>query len=280
MRKTYSFLLALSIFFSGFAQGVAQTVAEVPVSYGNNLQAGRYYNIRGFKMYVEEYGEGMPVLLIHGNGSSIDAFKKTIPGFEKNYRVIATDSRAHGKSTDEGDSLSFEMMADDQAALLDSMNIDSAYVIGYSDGGIIALELAIRHPDKVIKLASTGADICPDSTAKAIVASYWIKEKKYYDENKNKIFTNQEEKNHWKVKMLDWFQPNIPLSAMQSIRCPALIIGGDRDIIKIEHTVQIYQSIPHAFLWIVPDSGHATLREHADDFNRLVEGFFHSDSKR
>ena len=83
----------------------------------------------------------------------------------KKYKVIIADSRAQGKSTDKGDSLTYEMMADDYAALLDAMKIDSAYVIGWSDGGINGLLLAIRHPKKVKKLATTGANLVPDTTA-------------------------------------------------------------------------------------------------------------------
>ncbi len=114
-------------------------------------------------MYTEVYGAGKPLLLIHGNGGSMSAFRKNIPYFSKRYKVIAVDSRAQGKTIDNNDSLSFEMMADDFAALLDAMHIDSAYVIGWSDGGINALLLALRHPEKVIRLVSTGANMTPDS---------------------------------------------------------------------------------------------------------------------
>ena len=274
MKKILNLIFALSISIYGFANNNEQTKKDSIIPYGNNPDAGRFYNIRGIKMYVEEYGEGKPLLMIHGNGGSIKSFKKNIPYFAKNYHVIATDSRAHGKSTDNQDSLSFMMMADDEAALLDAMHIDSAYVIGSSDGGIISLEMAIRHPEKVIKFASTGADICPDSSAKAIMPTFWNEEKEFYEANKNKIFTSAEEKNKFKVKMLDWYQPNIQLSELQAIPCPALIICGDHDIIKIEHTVQIYQNIPHAYLWILPNSGHGTLSEHAAEFNEKVNDFF------
>jgi len=160
---------------------------EKTIDYGNNPAAGRYYNIRGIKMYCEVYGKGKPLLLIHGNGGDISAFGKNIPYFSKKYMVIAVDSRAHGKSTDPRDSLSFEMMADDFAALLDAMHIDSSYVIGWSDGGINALLLAMRHPDKVIRLASTGANLWPDSTAFA--PGVWQDELKDYDNGKNKTCT-------------------------------------------------------------------------------------------
>ena len=140
-------------------------------------------------------------LLIHGNGGNMSAFEQNIPFFSKSYKVIAVDSRAQGKTVDPGDSLSFEMMADDFAALLDAMHIDSAYVIGWSDGGINALLLAMRHPEKVIKLVSTGANLTPDSSALTPVT--WIDGQKEYETKKNKIWTTAKEKNDWKIFLLD-----------------------------------------------------------------------------
>jgi len=242
------------------------------INYGNNKAAGRYYNIRGIKMYCEIYGSGKPLLLIHGNGGNISAFSNTIPYFSKNYKVIVTDSRSHGKSTDNNDSLSFEMMADDEAALLDAMHIDSAYVIGWSDGGIISLVLAMRHPGKVIKLASTGANLWPDSTA--LIPSLWLDEKRTYDSLHTKTFATAKEKNDWKIFMLDWLQPNIALPALKAIRCPSLIINGDHDLITLEHAMKIFQNISKAYLWILPNSGHGTLTEHTAEFNKKVDDFF------
>ena len=263
--------LLFVLFISGFAFGQVADTSNIP--YGDNPAVGKYYDIRGIKIYAEEYGVGTPLLMIHGNGGSGKSFEKIIPYFSKYYRVIIADSRAQGKSTDYGDSLSFEMIADDEAALLDAMHIDSAYVIGASDGGIIALVLAMRHPGKVIKLAETGADLVPDSTQIAVVHSSWMKEKKFYDENVNKTFASEEEKNHFKVKMLDWRQPNIPFSALQAIRCPSLIISGDHDMFKVEHAVEIYHHIPKAYLWVVPNSGHGTMGEHTDDFIKTIDNF-------
>jgi pimeloyl-ACP methyl ester carboxylesterase len=251
---------------------LAACAQEKAVNYGNNPVAGRYYNIRGIKMYCEVYGKGKPLLLIHGNGGDISAFYKNIPYFSKKYMVIAADSRAQGKSTDTRDSLSFEMMADDFAALLDAMHIDSSYVIGWSDGGINALLLAMRHPEKVIRLASTGANLWPDSTAFA--PGVWQDELKDYNAGKNKSRATEKEKNDWKIFMLDWLQPNIPLTALRNIKCPSLIIGGDHDLIALQHTVLIYQNIPHAYLWIVPNSPHGTLQAHPAEFNKQVDDFF------
>lgn len=265
--KKILFLLFLGVSLTGIAYG-----QQKAIDYGNNPSAGKYYDIRGIKMYCEVYGKGKPLLLIHGNGGSMSAFSKNIPYFAKKYKVIAVDSRAQGKSTDGRDSLSFEMMADDFSALLDTMHIAKSYVIGWSDGGINALLLAMRHPDKVIKLASTGANLWPDSTA--IVPSEWKEEQKQYNESKNKVWATAKEKNDWKIFMLDWLQPNVPLSALKAIQCPSLIICGDHDVITIEHTVLIYQHITNANLWVVPKSGHGTLIEHTDEFDNKVDEFF------
>ena len=240
--------------------------------YGNNPAAGKYFEVRGIKMYTEVYGEGKPLLLIHGNGGSIDNFAATIPYFSKRFKVIAADSRSQGKTKDLHDSLSFEMMADDFAALLDLMHIDSAYVIGWSDGGINALLLAMRHPGKVIRLVSSGANMTPDSSA--IRPANWIEDQKTYESGKNQTFTTENERNNWKLSRLDRLQPNVPLTELGKIQCPSLIICGDHDIITVEHTAAIYAHIPKAYLWVIPNSGHSTLTEHRDEFNQFVFRFF------
>ncbi|MHB1923037.1 MAG: alpha/beta fold hydrolase [Chitinophagaceae bacterium] len=267
------FLIVHFIFISIFSSlGNSKLFLDsLPANYGENPTAGSYYSIRGMKMYVEVYGKGKPLLMIHGNGGSISSFKNIIPFFSKHYKVIVADSRSQGRSKDEGDSLSFEMMADDESALLKAMHISSAYVLGWSDGGIVALLLAMQHPHQVIKLVSTGANLWPDSTA--IVPSDWLAEKKHFNSQKRK-FRTMAQKMDWKLFMLDWLQPNIPLDSLQTIQAPSLIIGGDHDMIKIEHTVLIYEHIPKAYLWIVPNSGHATFIEHKNEFIRVVNNFF------
>src|SRR6476661_11142447 len=120
--------------------------AQPKIPYGNNNAVGKFVPVNGIKVYYETYGQGAPLLLIHGNGGSINAFQQNIGFLSQHYRVIAADSRAQGKTIDPSDSLSFEQMADDAAALLKTLKVDSAYVLGWSDGGIIGLLLAIRHP--------------------------------------------------------------------------------------------------------------------------------------
>jgi pimeloyl-ACP methyl ester carboxylesterase len=282
MRKLTISLIVLFSFSCSFAQDDMDKLAKEfdslmkntsGVPYGNNPAAGKYYDIRGFKMYAEVYGAGAPVLIIHGNGGSIGNFIKQIPYFEKKYKVIIADSRAQGKSNDtKNDSLTYEMMADDYAALLDVLKVDSANVIGWSDGGINGLLLAIRHPNKVKKLAVTGANLWPDTNA--VFQEVWDMVRPEYESLKGKANKNPMELRNWKMLRLLCEQPNIKATELSKVKCPTLVIGGDHDVIKEEHTMLIYKSIPNAYLWILPNSGHSTPVRYADDFNKNIDIFF------
>ncbi len=239
--------------------------------FGRNESVGKYVDTRGLKMYYEVYGQGQPLLIIHGNGGSINNFVFQIPYFSKNYKVIVADSRAQGKSIDNGDSLSYEMMTDDLNALLDSLHEDSCYVIGWSDGGIEGLMLAIRHPEKVKKLAVTGANLWPDTTAVDTFAYNWaMKENKALEDMK----TTPEVKTMRKLTHLLSYAPHISLAELHTIQCPTLVIGGDHDVIRPEHTMLIFENIPKSYLWILPDSGHSTPVFYRDQFNETVGDFF------
>ena len=251
---------------------VGHTQETKPIPYDHNPAAGKFYDINGFKMYTEVYGSGPPVLMIHGNNGDMSAFFRNVAYFAARYTVILADSRSQGRSLDPDHPLNFEMMADDYAALLDAMHIDSAYVIGWSDGGINALLLAIRHPAKVNRLAATGANLwnSPD----ALAAGIWEATVAEYDAGLKKKYTTAKEKNDRKLFLLDWWEPHMTLAQLHTIHAPSLIVAGDHDVISLSHTLLIFGNIPHAELWIVPDSGHPTLIEHADEFNRKVDAFF------
>ncbi|MFM6947706.1 MAG: alpha/beta fold hydrolase [Aquirufa sp.] len=243
-----------------------------PIPYGNNPKVGKYVSIRGFNMYYEIYGKGEPLLIIHGNGGSIENFKFQIPFFSQKYQVIVADSRAQGKSVDDQDSLSYEMMADDFAALLDHLKLDSAEVIGWSDGGINGLLLASRHPRKVKKLAVTGANLIPD--ADLAIDAWVVQDVKNTIDSLQKMPQNIAVKRSLKLQNLLYFQPHISHQELAKIQCPTLVIGGDNDVILAKHTVEIAENIPKSYLWILPNSGHSTPIFYKDLFNSTVEDFF------
>ncbi|CAN5438818.1 alpha/beta fold hydrolase [soil metagenome] len=270
--KTLAVALAASLLMvSAFAQSTVPVASSGTTNYGSNAKAGKYASIRGFRMYYETYGAGKPLLFIHGNGGSINNFKNQIPYFARNYKVIAVDSRAQGKSADASDSLTYEMMADDFNALLNQLHLDSCYVVGWSDGGIDGLLLAMRYPEKVKKLAITGANLWPDTTAiepglfQSIVST---------NDSLAKVSQTAAVKAQKKLLNLMALHPHISTADLKQVRCPTLVIGGDHDVILPKHTLVIAEAIPKAYLWILPNSGHSTLIHYKDLFNQVVGDFF------
>ncbi|MEO8852444.1 MAG: alpha/beta hydrolase [Ginsengibacter sp.] len=163
------------------------------------------------------------------------------------------------------------MMTDDLNALLDHLHLDSCYVIGWSDGGINGLLLAIRHPDKVKKPAVTGANLVPDTSAVEPEIYAWAKS---LSNSINKLPLSPEVKTYRKLFHLLAYEPHISIAQLQTIKCPVLIIGGDHDVIRPRHVMLIAESIPKSYLWISPNSGHSTPIVYKDIFNKVVDDFF------
>jgi len=232
--------------------------------YGNNPKAGHYANVNGIKMYYEIYGEGEPLLLLHGNGGSIRGHSGRIEYFKDKYQVIAIDSRAHGKTEDIGDSLTYKNMTKDINDLLEYLNIDSCYIWGQSDGGIIGLRLAFDYPNKVKKLAVFGANLIADTTA--IHPQLFTLVDKVLE-----VTTNNHEKRLMKLMK---YQPQIRYDEISKIEIPVLIMSGDRDAIKLEHSVKIFNNIKKSNLFIMPGATHFGSYEKPDLFNLILEDFF------
>lgn len=156
-------------------------------------------------------------------------------------------------------------MASDFCALLDQLNIDSVFVLGWSDGGIDGLIMAMMCPQKVKMLVVSGANVVPDSTALPYNDILWMRNFVEHDTkaSKTEIALNK--------MMLE--QPNIPFTDLARIHCPVLVMAGDHDMIKPEHTFKIFQSIPGASLCIFPDSHHGVCQQHPEMFNRTVLDF-------
>lgn len=266
MKKILSLILLAFVLFSCKNQSQSDKSANnEKINFGDNPAAAHFADVNGIKLYYETYGAGEPLVMLHGNGGSIKAFRNQIPFFSKYYQVIAIDSRLQGKSGGSPDKISYEQMASDFCALLDQLNIKSAYVLGWSDGGIDGILMALNCPDRVKKLAASGANTVPDSTA---LSQLDIEEMK-------KVVANPRASAKEKAlnqMMID--QPNIAYSELGEIKCPVLIMAGDRDMIKPEHTLKIFQSIPGASLCIFPDSHHGVCQQHPDLFNETVLRFF------
>ncbi len=248
-------------------------VSQAEVAYGSNAAAGSTFVFSGNRFYYERYGNGAPLLLIHGNGESIKAFKGQIAAFSKRHRVIAMDSRGQGKSELGTPALTYEQLAEDTNALLEQLGLKGVKVLGWSDGGVIGLLLTIRHPDKVSMLAVMGANLEPDAAYPWAVDGVARARSRIQAELAG---SSDPKPLQLQLQLLDLLgnQPHIALAKLNSITVPTLVMAGDRDVIRDEHTLRMFHAIPKSQLAIFPGATHMLPAEDPTRFNRTVLDFF------
>jgi len=248
-------------------------VPPASIAYGSNPAAGNSFSFDGARFYYETYGRGTPLLLIHGNGESVESFKEQIGDFAKHHRVIAMDSRGQGKSELGTIPLTYEQMAEDTNALLDHLKLSQVEVLGWSDGGIIGLLLTIHHPEKVRMLAVMGANLQPDAAYPWAVDGIV----RLRDRITSKLANSKDPQPlQLQLQLLDLLgnQPHIPLSDLANIQVPTLVMAADRDVIRDEHTLSMFHAIPKSQLAIFPGATHMIPEQDPTRFNETVLNFF------
>ena len=239
-----------------------------------------YSDVNGLKMYYEIYGQGQPIILIHGGGSTIQTnFEKIIPLLAKNRKVIAVELQAHGRTNDRNADLSFEQDADDIATLLKNLHIDKADFLGFSNGGTTTLQIAIRHPEIVDKMILGSAlakrNGVPDwfwsfmKQAKLENMPEQLKQgykKVAADTNGLQVMHDRDAKRMVNFK-------DIPDEQIKSIKTPTLIIIGDKDVITPEHAIELHRQIINSELAIIP-GGHG---EYIGEVTTIKSDFKESD---
>ncbi|WP_156109432.1 alpha/beta fold hydrolase [Hymenobacter sp. APR13] len=238
--------------------------------YGDNTRRGRYATVNGVRLYYELYGAGEPLLLLHGNNMSINSFSQQIPALAKSYQVIALDSRGQGNSQADTTRLTYELFADDAAALLQVLGVDSARVLGWSDGGNIGLLLAMRHPGKVRQLASMAAVLYNND--QSISPKLNAQLRRQLTEMKGRGVTEADME--YRLKNLLLTEPHIAPDALAQINVPVLVMAGENDIVRREHTDLIAARLPRATLKIFRKAGHDAPTEVPAEFNQAVLEFF------
>jgi pimeloyl-ACP methyl ester carboxylesterase len=244
-----------------------------------------YAEVHGIKMYYEVHGKGRPVVLLHGGMNSIQtSFAKQIPVLAASHRVIAIEQMAHGHTPDvPGRKLSYEGMAEDTAALLVHLGIQNADLIGWSDGGQLALRLAFTHPGLIRRVVVSGVGLgaTPEMVnqlgaekdfAKLAAAMF----PKGFEDYKR---LSPDGPDHWPVYAAKgwamWSGPTwgFSLPDLAKIGLPVLMIAGDNDVTGIEETVRIFRAIPKAKLCILPGTGHSTFQTRPDWLNPILLDF-------
>lgn len=245
--------------------------AAKPTPYGANAAAGGTFTHDGVQLYYETYGSGDPLLLVHGNGLSIGSMAAQIEFFKTHRKVIAMDSRDHGKSADSDTPITYEKMTDDLGALIDHLALGPVDVLGWSDGGIEALLLGIRHPAQVRKLVSMAANLNPGRNAIDEEVDGFVKQ--MLAEMPEAVRATPDGKRAIKVTTMLLKEPHIDPGTLAKVSAPTLVLAADHDLIRLEHIVEIYTHLPNAQLEIFPDSTHMVPFDNPAVFNAAVERF-------
>lgn len=253
----------------GLISDVSQYQTESGNSiYGKNTAAGAYLPLKDTRLYYEVYGEGEPLFLLHGNSGSIKDFYQQIPVLAKQFKVIAVDTRGQGKSIDTSKKdFTYTRFAEDVKALADQLGFKKVNIAGWSDGGITGLEFALKYPETCHKVIAIGANAFPEGVDERLVSHM-----------KNQLLVLQAENdpqkfNEKRLVKIMLTEPHISEKDLTKIKSPVLVIAGDKDVIKQEHTEMMAKQIPNAELKIYKDATHMIPFEKADELNADIVRF-------
>ena len=256
------------------------------------LSKRSYALVNGLNMYYEIHGEGQPLVLLHGALSAIGtSFSKVLPQLSSTRQVIAVEQQAHGHTADIDRPLTYEQMADDTAALLQQLGFEKADLFGWSMGAGIALQIAIRHPEVVRKLVLASVTynrngFCPELLAGLETSKPEDLAGSPFQEEYERFAPKPQE---WprlfaKVNQLDREVQDWPPEVIQSIKAPTLLIIGDSDLVRPEHTVELFRllgggvagdlvGLPRSQLAVLPGTTHVTLVDRAKWLVSMISQF-------
>jgi pimeloyl-ACP methyl ester carboxylesterase len=231
----------------------------------------------GISIYYAVHGQGSPVILLHGGLANADYWGNQIKALAPHHTVIVMDSRGHGRSSRDARPYGYDLMADDVVALMDALKVAKADIVGWSDGGILGLDLAIRHPDRVGKIFAFAANTVPsgvkDDVEKNPTFAAFIKRA---GEEYAALSATPKEYDAFVAQISKMWasEPNWTDAQLQAIAAPVLVVDGDHDeAIKREHTEYIAATIPGAGLLILPNTSHFAFLQDPDLFNFAVLHF-------
>ena len=268
-------LLALASIVPAGAEERWQTLPE-PAAMPAATETGRA-KVNGIEMHYAVFGAGEPVLLIHGGLGHADIWASQVAALAKTRKVIVADSRGHGRSTRDNSPFSYELMASDYLALLDHLKIGKTALVGWSDGGIIGLDIAMKHPERLTRLYANAANVTTDGVDPGIESN---KTFGAYIERSGRDYASmsptpadydtfvRQMGEMWKS------QPNWSKEQLGTIAVPTAIVLGDHDeAVTRAHTDYMASAIPGASLVILPDASHFAMLQAPEEYTRSVVDF-------
>jgi pimeloyl-ACP methyl ester carboxylesterase len=234
-------------------------------------------NANGISIHYAVYGQGSPVILLHGGLANAEYWGNQIKALAPYHTVIVMDSRGHGRSTRDSRPYGYDLMADDVVALMDVLKVSKAAIVGWSDGAILGLDLAMRHPDRVGEIfafaANTVTSGVKDGVEKNPTFAAFI-ERAGHEYEAYSATPKQYDAFVAQISKMWASQPNWTDAQLKAITASVLVVDGDHDeAIKREHTEYIASTIPRAGLLILPNASHFAFLQDPELFNYAVLHF-------
>jgi pimeloyl-ACP methyl ester carboxylesterase len=240
------------------------------------FHGGQHVSVNGVSIYYETYGHGPPVLVLHGAMGFLETMHYFISALAPTHTVIAVDSRAQGRSTDSAAPISYALMGDDMIKLIDALHIGQVDIVGWSDGGIVGLDMAMKHPARVRRLIAIGANfdtsgLPSTSLDRQSFEEYAAQVRPFYDNvaPDPRHFTTMTAK-IWRMVSNE---PHYTLAELGRIRARTLIVAGERDMILRRHTDSLAHAIPGAKEIIVPGASHFGPLEKHEAYDAIAVDF-------
>ena len=212
-----------------------------------------YITVNNVNLYYEVAGSGAPLVMVHGNGETHAIFDKAVPLLAEHFTCYLLDSRGHGQSQPVAE-YHYDDMAEDVFQFIQALHLEHVTYYGFSDGGIIGLLLASKHPGLLEKMVISGANTRPDAVSRRIVRLF-------------KVINFIHKKPLFELMLTE---PHISREQLQAIDTPTLVLAGSKDLVLEEDTRFIAESIPHATLKILPGESHTSYIVHKEEIARLI----------
>jgi len=283
MARRLSLLVAAVVVAAGVVGFIALDRATFGIprfylwrTFGGEFRGAHRANVNGISLYYEIYGQGPPVLVLHGAGAFLESMHHFIAALAPGHTVIAIDSRGQGRSSDTDAPLSYAQMGDDMIKLMDALKIGRADVVGWSDGGIVGLDMAMKHDGRVRRLVAIGANYDANGIdAKELSPAALDAQVREIEPFYRFIAHNP---SHFpvlvkKIEKMITTEPHYSLAELGRIHAAVLIVAGEHDAILRGHTDALARTIPGAKEIIVPGASHMGPLEQPATYNALVLRF-------
>ncbi|KRB59224.1 alpha/beta hydrolase [Rhizobium sp. Root708] len=230
--------------------------------------------VNDIKMYYAEYGEGEPILFIHGGLGSADVWGYQVTEFARDHRVIVADSRGHGRSTRSQQPFGYDLMTSDYVALLDYLKLDKVTLVGWSDGGIIGIDMAMKNPEKLARVIAQAANVTTDGVKADVMNNKTFSD--YINaagETYKKLSPTPSEYDAFVTQISGMWasQPAWTADDLGKIKVPVTVAIGDHDeAVKLDHTEMMAKQIPGAKLVILKDASHFAMLQDPDGYNAMI----------